>query len=405
MANSFNTSTLTPAGKIAEMFRIHSTWMDIADYTLCKDAFNSSEYNSGMYVSIPLVNQRNTQTGYSITPAPVQEATTPVTVRDLVNDCWSLNLYDRIYKLKDEQEMERLVKPSAMALAKTVYNQIANDSLVNAYMYVGTVGTPLTIDTLYTLDAMAQSMNLNLEREIVMNYVAAASIAKALRSNDFTPEHNDYSVSKAYFGTVLDGMNLYKESYMPSFNNTLTPPTTGTIAADVADGSNTLTIQGCDVSNGTIKAGTLGSIVGVYWVDPVTKVVLPYNFTFVVSADAPVSGTGTATLSINPYSPVNYLSTNQRQNINTQIVTNMTVNFVNQYNYALACCSPFSLMLSFPKLTRMDLMTNDIFTDPGTNLELAVYKQGQILNIQNITRVSVGYANGWAPQTLIKLIY
>jgi hypothetical protein len=64
-------------------------------------------------------------------------------------------------------------------------------------------------------------------------------------------------------------------------------------------GTQTLNVTGLGAS-GTVKAGEVFTIAGLYDVNPVTKVTLPYLKQFVVTADATADGAGLAALSICP---------------------------------------------------------------------------------------------------------
>jgi P22 coat protein - gene protein 5 len=64
-------------------------------------------------------------------------------------------------------------------------------------------------------------------------------------------------------------------------------------------GSQTLNVTGLGAA-GTVKAGEVFTIAGVFDVNPVTKVTLPYLKQFVVTADATADGAGLAALTICP---------------------------------------------------------------------------------------------------------
>lgn len=212
-------------------------------------------------------------------------------------------------------DFRRLILEPAMStlVAAMEYDCISRATRAT-FNQVGTAGTiPATL-TPY-LDGRAK-LNQNLapkaNRNALVSSVQSAKIVDALKSL----AQDESGIAKQYregsMGRVVGFDWAESESMRTHTNGTQTMA--GTVSVTVsADGAESLVVAGAG-NAGTIKAGTVFTIAGVFDVHPETKAPRAHLKQFVVTADATANGSGVATLSV---SPPMFFSATGRQNISS----------------------------------------------------------------------------------------
>lgn len=117
------------------------------------------------------------------------------------------------------------------------------------------------------------------------------------------------------------------------------------------DNTQTLNVTGAaPTTTGTIKAGDIFTLAGVYAVNPVTKQVMPYLQQFTVTADATVAGDGTVALTISPqiilsgaYQTCSGTGTSQALTFLATASTGYSQNLVFHRDAFALCCVPMAL--------------------------------------------------------------
>jgi hypothetical protein len=206
---------------------------------------------------------------------------------------------------------ERVLKPRISQLAASIDADVAN-SYENIFQSVGTPGT--TPGTSLVLLQAQQKLNeaaaTMMPRFATVNPAANAALVEGMKGL-FNPTSTISSQFKN--GMMGEGVLGYDEINMSQSVKQFTTGsrTNGTVATTVsAQGADSIALAGLG-NAGTVKAGDVFTVAGVYAVNPQTRESTGSLQQFVVTADVTADGSGNATVEVSPsiYTSANALAT------------------------------------------------------------------------------------------------
>lgn len=255
----------------------------------------------GSTVNVRKPNRYYVRTGQAAAPQATSETYVPVSL----NRQWGVDVAfsSAELTLSLDDFAERILTPAMARIASQIdYEGLSQYK--NIYNVVGTAGTtPGTsggsATGLFQYNAPICYLNAGMmmdnsatprdnNRRIVINPAAMASSVSGLSGL----YNSQQLVSEQYRAGVL-GEALGFEFAMDQNVNTLTVPTAlsgGTPVATVVDGSSTIALSGLGSATGTIAAGTVFTVAGVYSVNPENQVATGVLQQFVVTTAATISG-------------------------------------------------------------------------------------------------------------------
>ncbi len=246
--------------------------------------------------------------GATRTNQDVQEATTPFKIDKRKHVSWAFNTND--LTLSVEEYSERYIKPAMISLA----NQVDSDLTAlykNVFANVGTAGTTPT--TFLHFGAAAKRLNQMAvpqeDRRLVMDPSAALTAADMLKGL-YNPELVKGAVRGMSLGQ-LAGFSTYMDQNVvdhtigtwgttPLVNGASQSVTYANATHTYGSTSQTLNIDGLTATTGTVKAGDVFTIAGVYSVNPVSKATSSVLQEFVCNVLATADGAGVAAINISP---------------------------------------------------------------------------------------------------------
>ena len=218
---------------------------------------------------------------------------------------------------------ERVLKPRISQLAASIDADVAN-SYEDIYQSVGTPGT--TPGTSLVLLQAQQKLNeaaaTMMPRFATVNPAANASLVEGMKGL-FNPTATISSQFKN--GMMGEGVLGYDEINMSQSIKQFTTGsrTNGAVNGTLStEGGTSIVIDGLG-NAGTVKAGEVFTVAGVYAVNPQTRESTGALQQFVVTADATASAGGEATISVSPaiYTSSNALATVDSFPQNNAVVT------------------------------------------------------------------------------------
>jgi hypothetical protein len=206
---------------------------------------------------------------------------------------------------------ERVLKPRISQLAASIDADVAN-SYENIFQSVGTPGT--TPGTSLVLLQAQQKLNeaaaTMMPRFATVNPAANAALVEGMKGL-FNPTSTISSQFKN--GMMGEGVLGYDEINMSQSVKQFTTGsrTNGTVATTVsAQGADSIALSGLG-NGGTVKAGDVFTVAGVFAVNPQTRESTGSLQQFVVTSDVTADGSGDATVEVSPsiYTSANALAT------------------------------------------------------------------------------------------------
>lgn len=235
-------------------------------------------------------------------------------IQDIVEQKVAMNLDQRAVIAVDMTSLEvqnqlslknwakRVLDPAISGMAQ----KIESDTLALAknavYNHVGTAGST-TFNTTTTLAARTKLMKGLAPQDdslkILLDSAAMASAVDA-RKGLF---HQSTEIAKqykmGYMGTA-DGFNFLENNLLPRHTNGTGDHTFEVRTTLAAEGATSLVVEGLTTTTGTITAGTVFTVAGVYALHPITKVNTGVLQQFVSTTSVTADGSGYATLVLSP---------------------------------------------------------------------------------------------------------
>lgn len=254
--------------------------------------------------------------GAALVVNDITQQNTTLTVNSQKHIGFSLTSKEMTMDLQDYSD--NILKPRISQLAASIDADVAQGVIRSIGQSVGTPGTtPATSAVLLAaqqkLNEAAAAMD---PRFATVNPAANAGLVEGMKGL-FNPTGTVARQFKS--GMMGTGVLGYDEINMSQSIATFTTGTrtNGTTAAAVAaEGATTISLTGLGAA-GTIKAGEVFTVAGVFAVNPQTRQSTGSLFQFVVKADATADGTGAGVVTVDPifsagqaYATVNVLPPN-----------------------------------------------------------------------------------------------
>lgn len=262
------------------------------------DAFsgdNSMESKIGYVIQVRKEQRWIPQEGQQLVVQPILNQTTPITVNHQFHIGMAWSSADD--KLLVEEVQSRYTRPAGKSLANKwdvvagleVYKQVYNS--------IGTPGTPITSDELYT-DAVAKMRALGVPDEFVA-VVEPKAMSKLLAANmalfgNRSKHDRDYENGE-FSGPALGIDGWYWDPNMP-VHTTGTFTSSTPVASSANQTGSSLAISG--MGTYALKAGDVFTVDGVFASNSISFADSGELQQFTLLAD--VAGSSTATLSISP---------------------------------------------------------------------------------------------------------
>jgi len=202
-------------------------------------------------------------------------------------------------QLKDY--INRVVRPAVNTVAHDVEQQLLDKATRLTFNSVGTPGSN-TFDTDAILSAR-EKINKYLapkdDNRFFLHDSSAGRQAVGARKGLFQSSDDIAKQYKRGLVGIADGFT-WLESEMMHVHTNGSDVTGITIDGTVNEGANTLHIDGLTPSSGTITAGSVFTIAGVYAVHPITKQAYPFLQQFTALQDVLADSSGAADMMISP---------------------------------------------------------------------------------------------------------
>lgn len=228
----------------------------------------------------------------------VTETSTNITIDKRKHVSWNFSSQDLTLKIDDYSE--RYIKPAAIALANQMDADLC-DLYKSVWNVVGTVGT--TPNAYSFIGAVAQRMDEMAVpqdmRRLVVNPATQWSLITGTNMATYYDQKLASDLVRKGYVKQLANIDLLMDQNVKSHTCGSRTATGGTLSASATEGATTLAITGAG-NAGTVKAGDVFTVAGVYAVNPVSRQSTGQLQQFVVASDVTLDGSGAGTLTVTP---------------------------------------------------------------------------------------------------------
>lgn len=227
-------------------------------------------------------NQFTVRTGAAMAVQDVTESTQALTVA--TQKGVDINLSSVEHTLSVDDFEERILDPAMDKLAADVEYTVLSNVYKDVFNYTGTPATtPASLAAVLNAGArLSQNLAPMSNRSLLMDSVAMAATVGGIG----TYFHKASEIERGFSDGVLGragGFDFYESNMVPSHTNGSRDDTTPVIdTSTLANGATTITTTGAD---GTMKAGDVFTIAGVYAVNLETKQAYSHLQQFVIRTD------------------------------------------------------------------------------------------------------------------------
>ena len=306
MSNTFNTIKDAP-GIIAKA----AAKMLENELHFCKSISRADEsdfdgkngYSAGQTIYINKPPRFDTQNTFDITSSKqdIVEEKTPLTLDVISTIGLGTDSLEFAYEIQLKNYMKRVIKPAVSRIAQDVEVQMLSKATKAVYNSVGNAGSN-TYDTKTILDARARltkgTAPIDENRFLLLESTAMSDAVNARKglfqdSSEISKQYKNGFVGRA------DGFNWMESELLHSHTNG------NDVAFEVrttvsSEGATDIVVEGLTTTTGTVTAGTVFTIDGVYAVNPITKVQQEHLQQFTVIDSETADGSGYATLTVSP---------------------------------------------------------------------------------------------------------
>jgi len=241
--------------------------------------FAKSGAKNGGDLLIKDPNQFTVRTGAVMDTQDVKETTQTLTVATQKGVDVNMSSIEWTMEIDDFEAM--VIDPAMARLAA----QVEYDVLAGVYLNVANLtGTPATTPASFSAvlaanARLSQMLAPETDRNILMDSVAMSATVAAMGLYFQPAGELEKALSSGYIGQAA-GMKWWESNMVPNHTNGTRDDTTPiTTTTNMANGDTTLTTTGAD---GTLTAGDVFTIAGVYDVNPETKQVYSHLKQWVV---------------------------------------------------------------------------------------------------------------------------
>ena len=267
------------------------------------ETFNQvNGYNPGDTVNISKPARFTVNSTADITSAiqDVIEQKVPLALSNQRNVSVNLTSAEIATDLSLKSWANRILKPAISSLAQTIESECLVLAKNGVYQSVGTGGSTV-FDTNTMLSArsqLKQSLVPGTELFALLNSTATQSASNA-RKGLF---NNQAELAKTYKSGAIgaaDGFTYLENNLLPTQTNgnDIVFEVRTTVSTQ---GATSLVVEGLTTTTGTVTAGTVFTVAGVYSVHPITKVSTGQLQQFVSTTSVTADSSGYATLVVSP---------------------------------------------------------------------------------------------------------
>ena len=266
-------------------------------------------YKKGSSLTIRKPTAFTVRSGATASAQDVTEGSTTVTVNTQIGVDFKFTTQQLTQNIGELSE--RVLKPAMIQLANKVDRDVLSTTLLGTYNSVGSFGTSVSTWAKFGADAQRLddiAVPDDGQRSAIMTPSDTYALLGA-QTGLYVQDAAKSAWREAELGRIA-GIDTYKTQNMYTWTQGArggTPLVNGgsqnvTYGSSNSWGSsqNLICDGGSNSITGWAKAGDIFTIAGVYAVNPVTKVTLPFLQQFVVTADANTDGSGNVTLAISP---------------------------------------------------------------------------------------------------------
>lgn len=258
-------------------------------------------YNKGDTVKINLPARFTMNTTADITSAvqDVNEQSVSMVMNRQRNVPIALTSAEIYNDLSLKSWMKRILEPAVTTLVNGIEAECLIDAKDATYNAVG-VPSANAFDTDLSLEAREKIVSM--AAPVDENYhflLNPQAMRKAVNSRKGLFQQSD-EISKQYrlgYMGRADGFNYHESNLLPTHTNGVDTTGVQVNATLSAEGVSSMVVKGMDNPGGTMTKGQVFTIAGVFAVNPVTYVQLPYLQQFVVTAN--VAGAAAVTRTVN----------------------------------------------------------------------------------------------------------
>lgn len=305
MGNTINTvkSTTTVISKIAAgMLADELQFLKTIDKEPQESFSQVNGYNPGDTINISKPARFTMNTTADITSAiqDVIEQKVPMALDKTRNVPIALTSAEIATDMALKSWAKRILQPAMSTLAQGIEAECLGFAKNAVFNSVGTAGS-----TVFDTDTM-----LSARRKLKTNLVPSTEMYTLL---DSTATQSASNARKGLFNNQAELAKTYKNGTIGAAdgftyleNNLLPLHTNGNdVVFEVrttvsTQGATSLVVEALTTTTGTVKAGTVFTVAGVFQVHPITKATTSVLQQFVVTADATADGSGYATLAVSP---------------------------------------------------------------------------------------------------------
>lgn len=288
------------AGTLADKLQFAKSIDKEDDAVFSKDAYNGQPGDT-IQIKKPARFLVGNSLDITSTMQDVVEEKVPLVLDKVCTTAITMDSLEIAYKKSLKKWKDDIVDPIMDAFAADIDTWALNKACLATNNLVGTAGT--TPAAVLTYQQAEQRIFENLaprdsNKFCILNPTANTATSDA-RKGLFHPNEELEKIYKEGAVGQGQGLKYLRSNLLPTFTNG--NDVTGAAVDDtVANGASTIHIDGITTGTGTVTAGMVFTIAGVYDVHPLTKVALPSLKQFVVVTGGTASGVSDLDLVIYP---------------------------------------------------------------------------------------------------------
>lgn len=306
MANTFMTIN-EAAGTIAEA----AATMLENEMGFCKTIGRADEsdyegkngYSSGQTIYINKPPRFDVQTSFDITSTKQsiieEKVALPLDIISTIG--LSTDSLEFAYEIQLKNYIKRVIKPAVSRIAQDVEVRMLEKATKATYNSIGTAGSN-TFDPSTILSARARltkgTAPADTNRFLLLESTSMGAAVNA-RKGQFQDSTEIAKQYKKGLVGVADGFNWIESELLHTHTNgnDVVFEVRTTVSTQ---GATDIVVEGLTTTTGTVTAGTVFTVAGVYAVNPITKVQQEHLQQFVVIDSETADGSGYATLTVSP---------------------------------------------------------------------------------------------------------
>jgi len=353
-------------------------------------AFKNEFVKVGQTITVRMPNRFRSTKTQAISKTIIAEPSTSITMATQAHVAWEFSSVELTTTIEDYSK--RYITPAVQTLANTV-----DDDLCGLYKYIAnSVGTPGTTPATFAVLGNAQAVLSDngvpsSGRVGILNPDANWALADGLKGT-FAQQVAKDIITKGYLGTIAD-LSLYEDQNIQRHTTgAFTAGATPLMLGATLTGATTISTNGWDAGNNTVKAGDVFTIAGVYDVNPLSGKSTGKLKKFTVRTNTTSIAGAMATLPISP--TIVYGATNPYSNVSALPLTTAALTFLGTESTEY----PQNLIFrpeAFALVTVPIEMPSNVWgareSDPDAGLSIRVVKMYDIDADTEICRLDILY--------------